>query len=86
MDIFKCCTITVNSDIFARVLFTQNEKVKPSRNGKNTLSITGVNHALVANFNMAHMSFNAIRENRVLAKVLRTAQRPIYNDISIKTF
>ena len=28
-----------------------------------------VNHALVANFNVANMSFNAIRENKVLAKV-----------------
>ena len=27
-----------------------------------------VNHALVAIFNVANMSFNAIRENRILAK------------------
>ena len=28
-----------------------------------------VNHALVANFNAANMSFNAIRENKTLAKI-----------------
>ena len=28
-----------------------------------------VNHALVANFNVAIMSFNAIRENKILAKI-----------------
>ena len=28
-----------------------------------------VNHALVANFNVANMSFNAIRENKILAKI-----------------
>ena len=28
-----------------------------------------VNHALVANFNVANMSFNAIRENKFLAKI-----------------
>ena len=28
-----------------------------------------VNHALVANLNVASMSFNAIRENKILAKI-----------------
>ena len=28
-----------------------------------------VNHALVTNFDVANMSFNAIRENKVLAKI-----------------
>ena len=28
-----------------------------------------VNHALVANFNVADMSFNAIRENKILMKI-----------------
>ena len=28
-----------------------------------------VNHALVANFGVTNMSFNAIRENKILAKI-----------------
>ena len=28
-----------------------------------------VNHVIVANFNVANMSFNAIRENKILAKI-----------------
>ena len=28
-----------------------------------------VSHAVVANFNVANMSFNAIRENKILAKI-----------------
>ena len=28
-----------------------------------------LNHALVANFNVANMSFNAIRENKIIAKI-----------------
>ena len=41
-----------------------------SRNDKITLPFTDVgNHALVAIFNVANMSFNAIHENKILAKI-----------------
>ena len=46
------------------------ENIIPSRNAKITLSLsTNVNHALVANFNVVNMTFNAIRENKFLAKI-----------------
>ena len=36
-------------------------KIKFSRNGEITLLFTDINHALVTNFDVADMSFNAIR-------------------------
>ena len=45
-------------------------KIKSSRNDEITLLFTDVgNHALVAIFNVANMSFNAIHENNILAKI-----------------
>ena len=48
-------------------------KEKSSRNGEITLSffikVIKVNHALVAKFNVANMSFNVIREDKILAKI-----------------
>ena len=47
-------------------LFSRNfVKIKPSRNGVIILSVTDE----VANFNVANMSFNAIRENKILTKL-----------------
>ena len=44
-------------------------KVKSTRNGGTTLSFTDkVDHAKVSIFNVANMSFNAIREKKILAK------------------
>ena len=46
-------------------------KIKPSQNGKITLSFTKikVNHSLVAKFEHANMSFNAIRENKIITNI-----------------
>ena len=65
---------TVNSEIFARVLILRNSHIRVSRklnSGAKSLCclLMEVNHALVANFNVANMSFDAIRENKVLAKI-----------------
>ena len=67
---------TVNMKIFARTLFSRNfayakfreNKTLAKRNGKITLY---VNLAFVANFTyyITNMSFNAIRENKILAKI-----------------
>ena len=44
-------------------------KIKPSQNGEIILSFTDLaNHAQVGNFNVTNVSFNAIRENKILAK------------------
>ena len=40
-----------------------------SRNAEITLLLIYVYYALVANFSVANMSFNAIRENKILAKI-----------------
>ena len=45
-------------------------KIKSSRNGEIILSITDIGKSsLVAIFCAARMSFNAIRENKILAKI-----------------
>ena len=45
-------------------------KIKSLRNNKITLSFTDeVNLVIVANFYVAHRSFYAIRENKILAKI-----------------
>ena len=53
---------TVNWKFFMRVLFSLSfVKIKSLRNDEITLSFTDVgNHALVANFNVVNMTFNAI--------------------------
>ena len=45
-------------------------KIKPSRFGDITLSFTGIGKSCpVRNFYVANVSFNAIRENKILAKI-----------------
>ena len=44
-------------------------KITPSRNDEITDLLMVVNRALVADFNVTNMSFNAIRENKILAKI-----------------
>ena len=59
---------------FPRVLFSPNFAYAKSCENKvlqksfSPLLIL-VNHALVTNFNVANMSFNTIRENKILAKI-----------------
>ena len=72
----KIKTATVNSEIFARVLLSRSftygkvREIKYSRNGEiNCHLLMKVNHAIVANFNVANMSFKAIRENKILMKI-----------------
>ena len=55
---------TVNLEIFARVYFRESSRI-----GDITLSFTVVNHALFAIFYVPNVSFNAIRENKILAKI-----------------
>ena len=56
---------TINSEIFARVLFS-NKVIMKWRNHCSLLIY--VNHALFTIFSVANMSFNAIRENKILVK------------------
>ena len=48
-------------------------KIKSSLNAEITMSFTriNVNHVLVANLRVTNMSFNAIRENKILANFSR---------------
>ena len=69
-------TIIVNSEIFARVLFSRKFAYakfleKNSRDTGRSLCrlLIYVNHALVLNFNIANMSFNANPEIKILAKI-----------------
>ena len=61
---------TVNSDIFARILFSRNlrsfVKIKSSPNGETTLSFTDIVLSCTSRdfFSVANMLFNAIRENK----------------------
>ena len=59
---------TVNSEIFARVYFCETfVEIKPSRN----LLVTNVGNSCPSRefFNVANISFNAIRENETLSKI-----------------
>ena len=59
---------TVNSEIFTRALLLF--KINRSRNGKTTLSFIDVGKSCLNGiFNVANMSFNAIRENKILSKI-----------------
>ena len=45
-------------------------KIKSSKNGKITLSFTDIDESCSSHeFNVASMSFNAVRENKVLVKI-----------------
>ena len=64
---------TVNSEIFARTLFSRNfafVKIKPWRNGKITLSFIDTGKSCLNReiFHITYVSFNAICENKVIAK------------------
>ena len=75
----KCFIVdTVNSENFARVLFSRNfayhmrsfVKIKSSRNGEITLPFTDIGKPCPSrDFYVANMPFNAIRENEILAKI-----------------
>ena len=56
--------ITVNSEIFARVLLSLEFEKSLYR-----LLLISVNHTLVPNFNVKNMCFNAIRKNKILTKI-----------------
>ena len=64
--------VTVNSEVFARVYFRETlrlrsfVKIKPSRNGQITLSFTDEGKPGPSR---ECMSFNAILENKILAKI-----------------
>ena len=67
---------TVNSEIFARVLFSRNftytkfREIKSSVKWRNHCRLLiKENHALVANFYVSNMSYNDSRENKILAKI-----------------
>ena len=45
-------------------------KIKSSKKGKITLSFTDIDESCPSHeFNVASMSFNAVRENKILAKI-----------------
>ena len=71
-------SFTVNSDIFARVYFRDTShmrsfvKLKPREMAKLFCHLLmKVNYVIVANFYVANMSFNAIHETIILAKVCK---------------
>ena len=67
--------ITVNSEIFERIYFRETSHMqsfvkKSSRNGEITLSITDIGKSCPSReLNVASMSFNAIRKNKMLATI-----------------
>ena len=66
--------ISVNSEIFARVLFSlmiSIEKIKSSLNDAITLSFVDIAKSRPRIFNKANMSFKAIRENKILSKIFK---------------
>ena len=68
MLVHEILDLTVNSEIFARVLFLQNIAYAKFRENKILAKslcrlLIYVNHALVANFSAARMSFNALLVN-----------------------
>ena len=64
---FCYCKFENNCESFILRRFV---KIKPSRNGEITLSFMDVNHASIAiHFYFANMSFNVLRENKIIAKI-----------------
>ena len=73
--------------MFARVLSSRNMrsfvKKKPCEMAKSLRRLLiKVNHVLVANFIVANMYFNAIRENKILAKISEFTVHVISSSIS----
>ena len=68
-------SFTINSEIFARVLFSSHMqsfvKRNPSRNVEITLSLTNIGKSCPSHkfFNAVNMSFDAICENKILVKM-----------------
>ena len=60
---------TVNSEIFTRVLFSRKFRENKILAKSLCHLLMKVNHAIVAIFSIANMSFNTIRENIILAKI-----------------
>ena len=67
---------TVNSKIFAMFFFSRNFAYAKflenytSQNGESLCHLLmKINHVIVVNFYVANMSFNAIQENKFLAKI-----------------
>ena len=68
--------ISVNSEIFARVLFSRNFAYAKFRENKILAKwwnqchlLMKLYHVIVANFYVANLSLNAIRENKILPKI-----------------
>ena len=62
-------------------------KIKFTRNGETTLSFTDkVYHAIAPIFNVANMSFNAIRENKILAKISEFTEPAVQEIDTVETF
>ena len=74
---------TVNSEIFARTLFSGNMKKKKSRNGKITLSFIDIGKSCLSReFFTSLICLNAISENKILMKI---SESTIYKVISDRT-
>ena len=73
-NLMSWLTCTVNLEIFARLLFSQNFayakflKIKSSGNGEIILSFTDIGKSCPRS-KVANMSFNAILENKNLVKI-----------------
>ena len=63
---------TVDSEIFARILFSRMRsfaKIKPSRNSENSLSLSDEGRSYRSrDFYVANTPFNTPHENKILAK------------------
>ena len=75
--------------IFARVLFSRNFAYAKFRENKILAKwrhhchlLMKVNHVIVANFYVANMSFNAILENKIIAKISEFTVINAQDDIS----
>ena len=65
---------TVNSKIFAKVFFRETSRSFVKKTPREMalslcLLLMKVNHVIDANYYVANMSFNAIRENKIIGKI-----------------
>ena len=76
INFFEHYQSTVNTEIFARILFSQNFAYAYAKFRENKILANWRNHSVLYMlimpssriFNSAKMSFNAIRENKILTK------------------